>query len=83
MITPENVSTMKNWPIPTNVKQVESFLGFANYHRDHVEQFAEVVEPLHHLTSTKAKFCWLPVHQKAFEKLKYFKCHSVKSSRAQ
>ena len=53
MITPENVTTMKNWPTPTNVKEVESFLGFANYHRDHVEHFAEIVEPLHQLTNKK------------------------------
>ena len=51
MITPENVTTMKNWPTPTNVKEVESVLGFANYHRDHVENFAEIVEPLHQLTN--------------------------------
>ena len=24
MITPENVTTMKNWPTPTNVKEIES-----------------------------------------------------------
>jgi hypothetical protein len=69
-ITPDNVSTMKNWPVPTNVKQVESFLGFINYHRDHVEHFAELVEPLYQLTRKNSKFCWLPIHQEAFENLK-------------
>ena len=51
MITPENVTTMKNWPTPTNVKEIESCLGFANYHRSHVEYFAEIVDPLHQLTN--------------------------------
>lgn len=38
MITPENIETMKNWPEPKNVKELESFLGFMNYHRDHVKK---------------------------------------------
>lgn len=37
MITPENIETMKNWPEPKNVKELESFLGFMIYHRDHVK----------------------------------------------
>ena len=52
-MTPKNVTTMKNWPTPTNIKEVESLLGFANHHRDHVEHFAEIVEPLHQLTNKK------------------------------
>ena len=76
MITPENVTTMKNWPTPTNVKEIESCLGFANYHRSHVEYFAEIVDPLHQLT------CWLPNYQETFGKLKRsIRCYNVKSPR--
>lgn len=63
---------LKNWPLPTNVKQVESFLGFANYHRDNIEHFAEIIEPFHHLVSIKIRLSlvWLPIHDKAFETLR-------------
>lgn len=33
-INPENVQTIKKWPTPTRKKDVESFLGFMNYHRN-------------------------------------------------
>lgn len=70
MITPENIETMKNWPEPKNVKELESFLGFMNYHRDHVRNFAEYVEPLHKLVSKKSEYKWTDQHQEAFKNLK-------------
>ena len=70
MITPENIETMQKWPIPTNVKQLESFLGFMNYHRDHVKHFGEIVEPLHKLVSRKSEYKWTDQHLDAFQKLK-------------
>src|SRR6516164_7433319 len=30
---PKKVQAVKDWPEPTNVKEVQSFLGFANYYR--------------------------------------------------
>ncbi len=29
----EKIKTIKEWKIPTKVKDVESFLGFANFYR--------------------------------------------------
>lgn len=49
MITPENIETMKNWPEPKNVKELESFLGFMNYHRDHVKK--KLLNMWNHCTS--------------------------------
>jgi hypothetical protein len=28
----EKIEAIKNWKVPTNVKRVESFLGFANFY---------------------------------------------------
>ena len=30
---PEKISVMKNWPAPSNIKELQSFLGFAGYYR--------------------------------------------------
>jgi hypothetical protein len=30
---PAKVTTIQEWPIPRNVKDVQSFLGFVNFHR--------------------------------------------------
>lgn len=49
MITSENIETMKNWHEPENVKELESFLGFMNYHRDHVKK--TLLNMLNHYTS--------------------------------
>lgn len=47
----------------TNVEQLESFIGFINYNRDHVKRFAEIIEPLHE----KSEYKWTDQHQDAFK----------------
>jgi hypothetical protein len=69
-IAPAKIKVIQDWPVPTNVKQVESFLGYMNYHRDHVDGYAEVSRCLYELTGPKAKFEWKEGHQKAFEQMK-------------
>jgi hypothetical protein len=48
-------------PRPKNKKEVESFIGFTNYHRDHINKFSDLAEPLHRLTGPKSINCHLPV----------------------
>ena len=66
-INPENVEKVSKWPVPTSVKEVERFLGFANYHREHIKDYASVTRVLYQLTGSKAVFNWLVEHQEAFE----------------
>ena len=35
-VDPENISAVKDWPKPTCTREVESFLGFINYHREYI-----------------------------------------------
>ena len=69
-IDPEKVEKVVNWPQPKCTKDVESFLGLVNYHREHVRQFAEIASPLYSLTGPKIKFVWEQQHTEAFGKLK-------------
>ena len=63
----DKISAVANWPTPRNVHDVESFLGFANYHRDHI---AVENKCLYDLIGPKAEFCWQKELQTAFERMK-------------
>jgi len=69
-INPDSIVAVKKWPVPTNKKEVESFIGYVNYHRDHIKNFAELAEPLHQLTGHKSEFHWSEEQQQAFVRLK-------------
>lgn len=49
MPDPEKISAVQDWPTPTTVKEVRSFLGFAGYYRRFIPHFAQVAEPLQEL----------------------------------
>lgn len=51
---PSKVSAICNWPRPTNVSELRSFLGFASYYRRFVEGFLKVAAPLHRLVAELA-----------------------------
>ena len=38
---PEKVEIVKTWPVPKNIKEVQSFLGLALYYRQFIDKFAE------------------------------------------
>ena len=40
------VTAVRNWPTPTTVKEVQRFLGFANYYRRFIPGFGQVVAPI-------------------------------------
>ena len=69
----EKTEAIENWPTPTNVKEVRSFLGLASYYRRFVKDFATIAKPLHQLTEKKraGRFEWSPVCQSAFDELKH------------
>jgi hypothetical protein len=47
---PIKIAGIKNWPIPTKVKDVRSFLGFCNFYRPFIRGFAHLAQPLNELT---------------------------------
>jgi hypothetical protein len=62
------ISAVREWAVPSNVKEVERFLGFANYHRAFIAWYAELTVPLYSVTGKKP-FHWGPEQQTAFEGL--------------
>lgn len=69
-VNPESVEVIKSWPIPKTKKQLESFLGFTNYHREHIRNYSNIAAPLHRLTREKTEFDWNDTCQEAFSNLK-------------
>ncbi|KAH3821825.1 hypothetical protein DPMN_123593 [Dreissena polymorpha] len=49
----KDTEVVENWPAPTCSKDVESFLGLANYHRSFVKWFSDLATPLYCLTGKK------------------------------
>ena len=68
-IDPENFKAVVDWPRPKCTRDVESFLGFVNYHREHIPNMAEAAIPLYALTG-KAPFKWEDSEERAFKSLK-------------
>ena len=68
-IAPEKLSAVQKWTKPKCKKDVESFLGFANYHREHIKGYADMARCLYRLTG-KAEFHWIDDHDLAFNRLK-------------
>ena len=51
----EKVQGVIEWPVPKSVKDVQKFLGLANYYRQFVKDFAKIARPLHEITRKENK----------------------------
>jgi len=50
------VKAVLDWPIPKSIKNIQKFLGLANYYRRFIERFAKIAKPLHKLTRKDQKW---------------------------
>jgi hypothetical protein len=64
------VQVIRDWPSPQNVRDIQSFLGFANFYRRFIHNYSEIVVPLTRLTRKTAAWNWSGSCQAAFETLK-------------
>lgn len=67
---PGKIQAVLEFPPPTSVKKLQSFLGLANYYRKFIEGFANIAEPLNKLLRNNEKYVWNESCQSSFEKLK-------------
>ncbi|GFX10266.1 hypothetical protein TNCV_1866631 [Trichonephila clavipes] len=61
---------VKKFPVPTTVKQVQSFLGLTGYFRKFIPAYSQIGKPLSDLTRKDNPFMFEQLQMEAFEKLK-------------
>jgi hypothetical protein len=59
-----------DWPTPTSVTEVRSFLGFGNFYKPFIADYARIARPLHDLTKKGVVFSWTSKQDEAFLELK-------------
>ncbi|CAI7891941.1 unnamed protein product [Closterium sp. NIES-54] len=69
-VDPKKIEAVRTWKTPENVKELQQFLGFANYYNRFVPQYAKIATPPTNLLKTNTPFNWEDVHQQAMEQLK-------------
>ena len=70
MADPAKVAAVREWPVPRNQTEVQSFVGLASYYRRFVKGFADIARPLHQFGEKGKRFQWTEDCQWAFEQLK-------------
>src|ERR1700677_881183 len=69
-MVPKKVEGVQNWPRPKKVKEVQAFLGFANFYRRFVKDFAKIATPLNCLMRKNQEWKWGKDEELAFNDLK-------------
>jgi len=64
------VKTIQEWPEPKKVKDIQSFLGFANFYRCFIFNYSDIVIPLTRLTRKDTPWNFDDKYKKAFNTLK-------------
>ena len=67
---PMKVQAILEWQTPLSVRDVQCFLGFANFYRKFIKDYSKVVLPLTQLTHKDQPFIWSLDAAEAFESLK-------------
>ncbi|GKC58061.1 putative nucleotidyltransferase, ribonuclease H [Tanacetum coccineum] len=68
-VEPSKVTSIQEWPLPKNIKQLHGFLGLAGYYRRFVARYASLAAPLTHLLRKDA-FIWTNAATVAFNNSK-------------
>src|ERR1700677_3160037 len=67
---PKKVEGVQNWSRPKKVKEVQAFLGFANFYCRFVKDFAKIATPLNRLMRKDQEWRWGEDEELAFNDLK-------------
>ena len=69
-VDPQKIEAVFEWPRPTTVTEIRSFLGLAGYYRRFMQDFSRIVAPMTRLTQKNARFVWSDACENSFQLLK-------------
>jgi hypothetical protein len=64
------VTAVTEWPTPKKVKDIQSFLGFANFYRRFIQDFSGMAKPITKLLRKTQKWNWGEEQDQAFTAIK-------------
>ncbi|XP_069092744.1 uncharacterized protein [Pleurodeles waltl] len=67
---PAKIQRIPNWPSPKTVKEVQSFIGFANFYHQFIKEFSKEVVPITKPLRKGVSFHWSTDAEESFEFLK-------------
>lgn len=65
----ENIQKVIKFPRPSNVKEVQTFIGMVNYFRHLIFNYADIIKPIVNLTKKNVPFVWNERCQNALDKI--------------
>ena len=69
-VDPSKIDRIVDWPTPTSLTQLRSFVGLCAYYRRYVPDFSNICKPLFILTQKGQPFVWGPAQQGAMDAMK-------------
>ncbi|XP_060794822.1 uncharacterized protein LOC132897591 [Neoarius graeffei] len=67
---PDKVKEVSEWPVPSSCKELQCFLGFANFYLRFIRNYNSIAAPLTEFTSSKHPFSWIDHAESTFSSLK-------------
>ena len=69
-VNPSKTEALNHAVEPSNIKELQSFIGGVNYYSKFIPNMASICKPLYSLLKKDVEWCWGVNQQKAFEALK-------------
>ncbi|MBW0479138.1 hypothetical protein O181_018853 [Austropuccinia psidii MF-1] len=70
-IDENKVAAVLQTPVPRNIKEMQSFLGFVSYYRNHIKVFSHIASSLYKLCSKDVVFEITKERRDAYERIKH------------
>ena len=66
----ENIKAIEDWPTPTSITEIRSFLGLSHYYRKFIKNVLRIACPMTTLQNKENKLLWMTKCEEIFQKLK-------------
>ena len=74
---PKKVKDIRQWPVPKDIKELQSFLGAVNYLARFIAHLSALRAPLQDLLKKENEFIWVQNYQLCFDQIKEAVCKDI------